>query len=111
MGTVVETTGEDADIRGKVFVVFFDTYESKTNKRFYVIVSMKFRPGEESWSTGKWSVFRERFPLLNHADTCVGITGNVINNKFYRNDPTDDTYYIWINYPEEVVELENCPKQ
>ena len=93
---------------GKAFVVRFDEYESVINKRFYVIVYMKFRVGEQSWGPGNWTIFERRFRLLDNYGTCVGVTGDVINEKLYRADPTD-TYYIWINYPESVQELDGCP--
>ena len=108
MGTVASKTGDTYSMGGDIFVVSFDT-GSEANKKFYVIIYMKFHPGEESWSPGNWDVFTERFKLLE-SGTCIGITGNVINRKFYRTDPTD-TYYITINYPEEIHKLDNCPKQ
>lgn len=93
---------------GRGFVVRFDEYDSALPTRFYVVVKMKFRVGEQSWGPGNRTVFEGRFRSLNNYLSCVGVSGTVVNERFFNDDPKD-TYQIWINFPESVKELENCP--
>lgn len=110
-GIVQETMRVRYGASGKAFYVGF--FEEDNPIRFRLYVYMKSHPGTPTPFPGDWDAFRELYPFDVHKN-CVGVSGTVVdylmNEGFYAYDPSYETYFMEVNYPEFAKELEGCEK-
>ena len=109
-GIVQQSTRVSYGISGKAFSVTF--FEENDTIRFYVLVHMMALSGTPSPNPGNWGSFREQYPSINNYKNCIGVSGTVVDylegKAFYDYNPSYETYFMEINYPESVKELDGC---